>query len=104
KLSLDVPCGAEGSTPLADHLVTARDPDPHESEDGECLDTLIGILKPREQIVLKLRFGLDGQSRHSLTQVSKVLDVSKERIRQIQERALQKLRIAADGRDVPHAI
>jgi RNA polymerase primary sigma factor len=42
--------------------------------------------------VLQLRYGLDGNSAHSLSQVSEVLDVSKERVRQIQEKALQKLR------------
>ena len=55
-------------------------------------------LKPREQVVLQLRFGLGGKECHSLSQVSKVLDVSKERIRQIQEGALEKLRSLARER------
>jgi len=52
-------------------------------------------LQPREQQVLSLRFGLGGTPRHSLSKVGKVLEVSKERVRQIQDRALQKLRSAA---------
>ena len=57
-------------------------------------------LKPREQVVLQLRYGLGGKECHSLSQVSEVLDVSKERIRQIQEAALEKLRSLA--RDLVH--
>jgi RNA polymerase sigma factor (sigma-70 family) len=96
RVSLDSPCRFDDSTPLAELLASERDQDQEESETVECLGTMIRILKPREQTVLKLRFGLDGEPRHSLSQVSKVLDVSKERIRQIQQRALEKLRIAAD--------
>ena len=47
--------------------------------------------------MLRLRFGLDGQPCHSLSQVGEVLDVSKERIRQIQQGALAKLRGLAAG-------
>jgi RNA polymerase primary sigma factor len=49
-------------------------------------------LRPRDRQVLSFRFGLDGGERLSLGQISKVLDVSKERVRQIQERALTVLR------------
>jgi RNA polymerase primary sigma factor len=65
----------------------------------ELLGSLLGVLTPREQVVLKLRFGLDGQPRHTLSQVGKALAITKERVRQIQEQALQKLRIAAEERD-----
>jgi RNA polymerase primary sigma factor len=58
----------------------------------EYLVVMMQQLKPREQVVLQLRYGLGGKECHSLSQVSEVLDVSKERIRQIQEGALQKLR------------
>jgi RNA polymerase primary sigma factor len=58
----------------------------------EMIAQLIGSLQPREQQVLTLRFGLGGKSRHSLSMVGQVLQVSKERIRQIQDRALEKLR------------
>jgi RNA polymerase sigma factor (sigma-70 family) len=49
-------------------------------------------LRPREQEVITLRYGLGGQPRLSLSQVGKALSVSKERVRQIQDRALEKLR------------
>ena len=67
------------------------------AELGESLVALIRRLQPREQVVLRLRFGLDGQPCHSLSQVSEVLDVSKERVRQIQQAALAKLRGFAEG-------
>jgi RNA polymerase sigma factor (sigma-70 family) len=56
------------------------------------LESMLRQLKPREQVVLQLRFGLGGKQCHSLSQVSALLNVSKERIRQIQEGALQRLR------------
>ena len=68
------------------------------SELDEYLVVMMQQLKPREQVVLQLRFGLGGQECHSLSQVSEVLDVSKERIRQIQEGALEKLRSLARGK------
>jgi RNA polymerase primary sigma factor len=61
-------------------------------ETDEAIGRLMEILRPREQEVLSLRFGLGGQPRLSLSQVGKALSVSKERVRQIQDRALEKLR------------
>lgn len=73
-----------------------------EHEPGAELDdflfSMINQLKPREQVVLQLRFGLCGTETHSLSQVSDILDVSKERIRQIQESALEKLRVLAGSK------
>ena len=70
----------------------------------EVLVAMMQQLKPREQVVLQLRFGLGGQECHSLSQVSEVLDVSKERIRQIQEGALEKLRSLARGKVLCEAV
>lgn len=91
-LSLDAPLGGEGGARLMD---TLSSPDSDEADDfdrEERLAALIAQLKPREQTVLRLRFGLNGSECHSLSEVSQVLDVSKERIRQIQDAALVKLR------------
>ncbi len=54
----------------------------------------MGFLLPREKHVLCLRFGYEGQAQYSLSRAGKVPGVSKERIRQIQETALEKLRAA----------
>ena len=64
----------------------------------EYLVVLLEQLKPREQVVIQLRFGLAGKECHSLSEVSELLDVSKERVRQIQEAALAKLRSLARGK------
>ena len=56
------------------------------------------VLRPREQEVLSLRFGLGGRERLSLSQVGRLLEVSKERVRQIQDRALEKLRAGPRSR------
>ena len=64
-------------------------------DQDETIHALMRSLRPREQQVLSLRFGLGGNPGLSLSQVGQVLAVSKERVRQIQDRALEKLRAAA---------
>jgi len=72
---------------------------------GEMVARLISELRPREQQVLQLRFGLGGRQKLSLSQVGKVLAVSKERVRQIQDKALQRLReIAMETASEPVAL
>lgn len=75
---------------------TVRALPPHElaeaSEMKSVLKKLLGNLTPREQRVLQMRFGLDGDNEHTLDDVAQDLDVSRERIRQIEAKALRKLR------------
>lgn len=59
---------------------------------GEAVGKWMESLRPRERQVLTYRFGLGGRPRLSLSQVGKMLDVSKERVRQIQQAALKMLR------------
>jgi RNA polymerase primary sigma factor len=66
------------------------------SERQEALSFLMENLRPRERRVLDLRFGLTGNGTHSLRQIGHLLKISKERVRQIQNRALEKLRASAD--------
>ena len=49
-------------------------------------------LSEQEQHVLKLRFGLDGNERHTLAEIGRLLEVSRERVRQVELKALRKLR------------
>jgi RNA polymerase primary sigma factor len=66
------------------------------SERQEALSFLMENLRPRERRVLDLRFGLTGTGAHSLRQIGHLLRISKERVRQIQNRALEKLRASAE--------
>jgi RNA polymerase sigma factor (sigma-70 family) len=54
--------------------------------------TLIGALTPREQLILRLRYGLAGEEEHTLEQIGQSLGLSRERVRQLEARALKKLR------------
>ncbi len=66
------------------------------AERQEALHFLMENLRPRERRVLDLRFGLTGSGAHSLRQIGHLLRISKERVRQIQNRALEKLRASAE--------
>lgn len=66
------------------------------NERQEALTFLMENLRPRERKVLDLRFGLTGNGTHSLRQIGHLLRISKERVRQIQNRALEKLRSSAE--------
>jgi RNA polymerase primary sigma factor len=91
-LSLDAPSQSDGVTALADFFILADTEEQEDSDSSEFVGALIENLDPREQLVLTLRFGLKGKEQHTLVQVSKLLGVSKERVRQLEARALRKLR------------
>jgi RNA polymerase primary sigma factor len=79
-------------------LQTISDPDADPTtqvDTDEAVGRLMEVLRPREQEVVSLRFGLGGRERLSLSQVGRLLDVSKERVRQIEDRALEKLKARA---------
>ena len=94
-ISLDATIDSDSNFSL---LQLMCDPEGDRSEDvdlDETISKLLTCLRPREQEVLEFRFGLAGKPKMSLSQVGKVMLVSKERIRQIQDRAMEKLRLAA---------
>jgi len=98
-ISLDATLDSDSNFNL---LQTMSDPEGDRTADvdmDEAVGKMMDVLRPREQQVLALRFGLGGKSRLSLSQVGKVLEVSKERVRQIQDRALQKLRAVSAEHD-----
>jgi RNA polymerase primary sigma factor len=102
--SLDAPVGAEGDATLADRLADVRSP-PADAVlsakrlRAELRDLLDG-LSPREQQVLRARFGLDGAGEQTLDEVGSVLSISRERVRQIEEGALRKLRDRSGAREL----
>jgi RNA polymerase primary sigma factor len=59
---------------------------------GEVVEHILNELLPREALILKLRFGLEGGTPQTLDQVGKLLGLSRERIRQIERQALRQLR------------
>ncbi len=98
-ISLDATLDSDSNFNL---MQTMSDPEGDRTGDvdmDETVGKMMDILRPREQQVLALRFGLHGKTRLSLSQVGKVLEVSKERVRQIQDRALEKLRTVAPEHD-----
>lgn len=96
-ISLETPIGEEDESHLGDFLPDTSTANPEEYTSNELLkdelsDTMRNSLSDREEAVLRLRFGLeDGQSR-TLEEVGLIFGVTRERIRQIEAKALRKLR------------
>jgi RNA polymerase primary sigma factor len=101
-ISLDVPVGEDGDATLGDLIATVDGPDPHAAAEASALQSAvaeaIGDLTPREQRVLRLRFGLGGAGDHTLEEIGKEFGVTRERIRQIEMKALEKLRKRSPSR------
>lgn len=95
-VSLETPVGEEEDSHLSDFIPDDDAPAPADAASHtllkEQLGNVLGTLTDREEKVLRLRFGLkDGRSR-TLEEVGKEFDVTRERIRQIEAKALRKLR------------
>jgi RNA polymerase primary sigma factor len=93
--SLEAPVGSEGQT-LGDFIADDEPVSPlevvHEQELVRIIREGLAVLTPREESIIKSRFGLDGHTPETLENIGRRLNVSKERIRQIQKRAMGKLR------------
>ena len=95
-VSLETPIGEEDDSHLGDFIPDDDSPAPHDSAAytllKEQLEEVMNTLTPREAKVLKLRFGLDDGKARTLEEVGKEFMVTRERIRQIEAKALRKLR------------
>ena len=95
-VSLEMPIGEEEDSHLGDFIADEKTPAPSDAANSMMLrEQLIEVLKtltPREEAVLKLRFGLEDGRPRTLEEVGKVFDITRERIRQIEAKALRKLR------------
>ena len=94
--SLDTPIGEDGSIMVSDLI---EDTDAKTPDEGitrlmiqENIENLLGLMSSRERQILDMRFGLLDGNPHTLAEVAKKVGVSRERIRQIEEQALIKLR------------
>ncbi|MBV9945377.1 MAG: sigma-70 family RNA polymerase sigma factor [Myxococcales bacterium] len=97
--SFDAPLAAEADTTLGDLVEDARAPSPLQAAIHTALsqetERLLERLTPREATIIRLRFGLGGAGEHSLEQVGERFGVTRERIRQIEAKALARLRLRA---------
>jgi RNA polymerase primary sigma factor len=99
-VSLETPVG-DGESNYADLIEDTRVDDPGEQTAKSIRSTEIAAamarLNPRMRHVLALRFGLEGQHPHTLEEVGAGLGITRERVRQLETRALRELRVVAPG-------
>lgn len=103
--SLDAPVrDEEEDSKLGDFIEDEESDTPEESATQQLLkehvNTMLDILTPREQKILKMRFGLEDGRTHTLEEVGQEFGVTRERIRQIEAKALAKLRKNRESRDL----
>jgi len=95
-VSLETPIGEEEDSHLGDFVPDEDSPTPSDAASyallKEQLNEVLHTLTPREEHVLKLRFGLDDGRTRTLEEVGKEFNITRERIRQIEAKALRKLR------------
>jgi RNA polymerase primary sigma factor len=95
-VSLDAPVGDDGETHLRDFLEDRTTPSPSDAAIGvrfkEQTASVLKTLTPREELILRMRYGLENDKAHTLEEIGDSLDLTRERIRQIEGRALRSLR------------
>ena len=94
--SIDTPAGEEGEDSLGSLLKDKFSPEPHEQlvreELNRTLELLLSMLDDRQRMVLRLHFGMEDGTCYSLEQISIRFGVSKERVRQIERQAMERLK------------
>jgi RNA polymerase primary sigma factor len=100
-VSLEKPVGDEEESEFGHFLTDENVPLPDEAAEvtmrAEALKKILGTLSHRERRVLELRYGLDGEQPRTLDEVGRTFNVTRERIRQIENQSLKKLRALADS-------
>ena len=100
-VSLEKPVGDDEESEFGHFLTDEKMPLPDEAADvamrKDTLRKILGTLSHRERRVLELRYGLDGEHPRTLDEVGRTFNVTRERIRQIENQSLKKLRALADA-------
>lgn len=101
QISLDAPLTEDGETQLSAIVENPRFPSPEETLKSKTLDrdikTAFSVLTPREIKVLKLYYGLDDHDEGTLDSIGRKMNISRERVRQLRDRALKKIKLATEG-------
>ncbi len=102
EVRLDAPLDPEGDRTLIDRFIADEQGDPEERAMetflSEEIEQALRTLPPRDAKVLRLYFGLDGGREHTLEEIGGMLGVTRERVRQLRDRALKRLREGEVGR------
>lgn len=103
-ISLETPINDEEDTHLSDFIEDKKTPNPETqvifSDLKEQLDKVLATLTPREEKVIRMRFGIGEKQDYTLEEVGQVFEVTRERIRQIEAKALKKLRHPVRARKI----
>ena len=103
-VSLDMPVGEDEDSPLSSFITAGTQAEPEKATEAALLKEqvrqLLGTLDERERRVLELRYGIGGDRARTLEEVGKEFGVTRERIRQIEAKALRKLRHPARSKIV----
>ena len=101
-ISLETPIGDDGNSYLGDFVEATNTVSPEENAEENSLQMEINkqlqTLNEREQEILEMRFGLNNREQHTLEQVGNYYGLTRERIRQIEAKALTKLRLPSRSR------
>ncbi len=96
-VSLEKPVGDEDDSQLGDFIEDERSPSPMDEAEEQHLKSetlrLLATLTPREEKILRMRFGIGEKTDHTLEEVGKDFNLTRERIRQIEAKALKKLQV-----------
>jgi RNA polymerase primary sigma factor len=95
-VSLDSPLDADGEQSLLDRYELAEEAEPEREVNaallGDRVDEALRLLPAREADILRLHFGLGGERVHTLETIGELLGITRERVRQLRNRALRRLR------------